>query len=82
MDSVRSSMVVSRILGDDPDTTRAIEHGLAWIVGHKNPHGWGDFPDVETNLERTADGIDALCKYRAFRDSDPMAVVRLWGYVP
>ena len=82
MDSVRSSMVVSRILGDDPATTAAIERGLAWILRHKNAHGWGDFPGMETNLERTCDGIDTLCKYRAFVGADPRAVVRLWGYVP
>ena len=82
MDSVRSSMVVARILGDDDATTAAIERGLAWIVAHKNARGWGDFPGMETNLERTCDGIDALCKYRAFRDPDRQAVVRLWGYVP
>ncbi len=28
------------------------------------------------------DGIDALCKYRAYLDPDPKAVIRLWGYVP
>jgi squalene cyclase len=82
MDCVRSSMVVTRILGDDPQTAAAIERGLDWIVANKNQHGWGDFPGMETNLERTCDGIDALCKYRAFRAPDPMAVVRLWGYVP
>jgi hypothetical protein len=82
MDCVRSSMVVTRILGDDPETTAAIERGLDWIVATKNAHGWGDFPGMETNLERTCDGIDVLCKYRAFRGADPMAVVRLWGYVP
>ncbi len=82
MDCVRSSMVVTRILGDDADTTAAVERGFAWIVAHKNAHGWGDFPGMETNLERTCDGIDALCKYRAFHDADRQAVVRLWGYVP
>ena len=81
MDCVRSSMVVTRIVGEDPATLEAIERGLGWIVRHKNEHGWGDFPGMETNLERTCDGIDALCKYRAFRDPDPQAVVRLWGYV-
>ena len=82
MDCVRSSMVVTRILGDDGDTVQAIERGLAWIVGHKNDRGWGDFPGMETNLERTCDGLDTLLKYRAFRDDDRDAVVRLWGYVP
>jgi len=82
MDCVRSSMVVTRILGDDPAVATAIERGLEWIARHKNEHGWGDFPGMETNLERTCDGIDALCKYRAFRDPDPKAVIRLWGYVP
>jgi hypothetical protein len=81
MDCVRSSMVVTRIIGEDAATQAAVERGLAWIVDHKNAQGWGDFPGMETNLERTCDGIDALCKYRAFRDPDPMAVVRLWGYV-
>ena len=82
MDCVRSSIVVARILGDDRATTGAIERGLAWILAKKNPRGWGDFPGLETNLERTCDGIDALCKYRAFRAADPKAAVRLWGYVP
>ena len=82
MDCVRSSMVVTRILGDDPETDAAIERGLAWIVANKNAHGWGDFPGMETNLERTCDGIDVLCKYRAFRAPDRQEVVRLWGYVP
>ena len=82
MDCVRSSIVVTRILGDDPATTGAIERGFAWILANKNPRGWGDFPGLETNLERTCDGIDALCKYRAFRAADPKAAVRLWGYVP
>ena len=82
MDSVRSSMVVSRILGDDAASTAAIERGLSWIVAHKNAQGWGDFPGMETNLERACDGLDTLCKYRAFRAADPHAVVRLWGYVP
>ena len=82
MDCVRSSMVMTRILGDDPATAAAIERGLAWIIASKNAQGWGDFPGMETNLERTCDGIDTLCKYRAFHDADPKAVVRLWGYAP
>ena len=79
---VVAGLLLVRILGDDRATTGAIERGLAWILAKKNPRGWGDFPGLETNLERTCDGIDALCKYRAFRAADPKAAVRLWGYVP
>src|SRR5262249_31871174 len=82
MDCTRSSIVVTRILGDDPATAAAIERGLAWILANKNPAGRGDFPRPQAQRERTCDGIDALCKYRAFRAPDPKAAVRLWGYVP
>jgi hypothetical protein len=82
MDCVRSAMVVARILGAEAATGPTIERGFAWILEHKNAHGWGDFPGMETNLERTCDGLDALLKHRAFHGPDPQAVVRLWGYVP
>ncbi len=81
MDCVRSSMVVARVLGD-PQSEESIERGLRWIVAVKNPQGWGDFPGMETNLERTCDGIDTLLKYRAYHSSDPKEVIRLWGYLP
>jgi len=82
MDCVRSSMVVSRALAADLTASGTIETGLAWILASKNRRGWGDFRGRETNLERTCDGIDTLCKYLAFRTPDPHAVIRLWGYVP
>jgi hypothetical protein len=81
MDCTRSSMVVARLL-DEPASEPAIERGLAWILRVKNARGWGDFPGMETNLERTCDGLDTLLKYRAFHAPDPQAVVRLWGYLP
>lgn len=79
MDCIRSSMVVSRILGESKSDD-SIERGLDWIVANKNEHGWPDFQGMETNLERTCDGIDTLLKYRAYRNDDRQAVVRLWGY--
>jgi hypothetical protein len=82
MDAVRSSMVVARLLGEEPATTAPVERGLAWILASRNERGWGDFPGMETSLERTSDGLDVLCKYRAWRAPEPEAVVRLWGYVP
>ena len=81
MDCTRSLMVVTRLLGD-AHGQETIERGLDWILTNKNPSGWGDFPELETNLERTCDGIDTLLKYKAYRSPDHQAVVRLWGYIP
>jgi hypothetical protein len=79
MDCTRSLMVVTRALGD----TRGediIKKGLHWILANKNPQGWGDFPGMESNLERTCDGLDTLLKYKAYRSANPLQVVKLWGY--
>jgi squalene cyclase len=80
MDCTRSLMVVTRILGDNRGED-VILRGLRWIINNKNDRGWGDFPGMETNLERTCDGLDTLLKYKAYRGTDPSEVVRLWGYV-
>jgi squalene cyclase len=81
MDCTRSLMVVTRVLGDDHGR-EIITRGLQWIINVKNPQGWGDFPGMESNLERTCDGLDTLLKYQAYCSTDPLAVVRFWGYVP
>lgn len=81
MDCTRSLMVVARIL-NNARAEDIIMRGLQWIITNKNPEGWGDFPGMETNLERTCDGLDTLLKYKAYRSNDPREVVRLWGYVP
>ena len=80
MDCTRSLMVVTRLLGDGRGE-EVITRGLRWIIGAKNAQGWGDFPGMETNLERTCDGLDTLLKYQAYRSSDRCDVVRLWGYI-
>jgi hypothetical protein len=90
MDCTRSTMLVARLLAEKaPDVLREveadselrwIERGFAWILAVKNPSGWPDFPGMETNLERTCDGIDTLIKYRAFRAGDWQRIARLWGY--
>jgi hypothetical protein len=36
---------------------------------------------METNLERTCDGLDTLLKYKAYRNANPFEVVKLWGYM-
>jgi hypothetical protein len=81
MDCTRSLMVVARILENERGRP-VITRGLRWIIDSKNPHGWGDFPGMETNLERTCDGLDALLKYVAYQNNDPQEVIRLWGYIP
>jgi hypothetical protein len=79
MDCTRSLMVVTRILGDRRGED-VIVRGLRWIIANKNTQGWGDFPGMETNLERTCDGLDTLLKYKAYCHENPLEVVKLWGY--
>ncbi|MBI3246914.1 MAG: hypothetical protein HYZ50_10460 [Deltaproteobacteria bacterium] len=81
MDCTRSLMVVTRALGGEQGED-VIMRGLRWILENKNTQGWGDFPGMETNLERTCDGLDTLLKYKAYRSAHPLEVVKLWGYVP
>jgi len=81
MDCTRALMVVTPILRDSQGE-EVIMRGLRWIIGAKNTQGWGDFPGMETNLERTCDGLDTLLKYKAYRNSNPLEVVKLWGYLP
>jgi len=82
MDCTRSALLISRLLKADERCQATLERAIRWIVAHKNPHGWPDFPGEQTNLERTCDGLDVLCKYHAWRQSDPLEVVRRWGYTP
>jgi hypothetical protein len=80
MDCTRSTMLVCSVLGMRAQCDRAIERGLEWILKHKCEHGWPDFPGMETNLERTCDGLDTLLKYRAYSQPVTTAIVKLWGY--
>jgi len=80
MDCTRSLMVVTRVLGDTRGKD-VILKGLRWIIAQKNAQGWGDFPGMETNLERTCDGLDTLLKYKAYQHANPLEVVKLWGYI-
>ena len=82
MDCTRSTLLISRMLGAEEKARAAIEKAMEWVVANKNPEGWPDFPGMETNLERTCDGLDVLLKYQAWRQSDSKEVVRRWGYLP
>ena len=80
MDCTRSTLLISRMLRAEKKAMPAIEKAIEWTVANKNPNGWPDFPGMETNLERTCDGLDVLLKYQAWRENDPLEVVRRWGY--
>ena len=80
MDCTRSIMLVSSILGIRAECDGAIERGLEWILRQKCDHGWPDFPGMESNLERTCDGLDTLLKYKAYSQPVTTAIVKLWGY--
>lgn len=80
MDCTRSALLISRMLRAEERVRPALEKAVDWIVATKNKEGWPDFPGMETNLERTCDGLDVLLKYQAWRQPDPMETVRRWGY--
>ncbi|MBI3318546.1 MAG: terpene cyclase/mutase family protein [Candidatus Omnitrophica bacterium] len=82
MDCTRSSLLITRMLRAEEKAASALEKAIEWIVQTKNENGWPDFPGMETNLERTCDGLDVLLKYQAWKQADPQEVVRRWGYVP
>ncbi|MBI4226700.1 MAG: hypothetical protein HY600_00335, partial [Candidatus Omnitrophica bacterium] len=82
MDCTRSSLLITRMLQQEGRATPALEKAMAWIVANKNPNGWPDFPGMETDLERTCDGVDVLLKYLAWLQPDPLETVRRWGYAP
>lgn len=80
MDCTRSMILISRMLRAEEKARQAIEKAIDWNVAQKNASGWPDFPGMETNLERTCDGLDVLLKYQAWRENNPLEVVRRWGY--
>ncbi|OGX40473.1 MAG: hypothetical protein A3C53_07890 [Omnitrophica WOR_2 bacterium RIFCSPHIGHO2_02_FULL_68_15] len=82
MDCTRSSLLIARMLKQEHRCRPAMEKAMAWIVASKNARGWPDFPGMESDLERTCDGLDVLLKYQAWRLPDPLETVRRWGYVP
>ena len=81
MDCTRSTLLISRLIRAEERCRSVVEKAMEWIVANKNSNGWPDFPGMETNLERTCDGLDLLLKYQAWRQADPLEVVRRWGYV-
>ncbi len=81
MDCTRSLMVVSRMLGIERQCDPAIQAGMDWIMKNKNEQGWPDFPGMDTNLERTCDGIDTMLKFLVYSEEDSTRIMRYWGYL-
>ncbi|MBI4970416.1 MAG: terpene cyclase/mutase family protein [Candidatus Omnitrophica bacterium] len=81
MDSMRSLVIISRVLREEKKCTPVIEKALDWILEYKCAQGWPDFPGMKVNLERTCDGLDVLLKYMVWREKDWKQAVRRWGYV-
>ena len=73
MDACRNLMLVSDTFKDKEKYTPIIEKGVRWLIDIKNEQGWGDFPEEPSNLERTADGLDTLLKYRRYCSGKPMS---------
>jgi len=78
MDACRNLMLVADTFGKKEKYSAVIEKGVRWLIDHKNEAGWGDFPDEDSNVERTADGLDTLLKFRRFCSGEPMS--HFWAY--
>lgn len=78
MDACRNLMLVADTFGKREHYAPFIEKGVRWLMDQKNDKGWGDFPEEPSNVERTADGLDTLLKFRRFCSGDPMS--HFWAY--
>ena len=78
MDACRNLMLVADTFNQKNKYAPVIQKGVRWLMDEKNEQGWGDFKEEPSNVERTADGLDTLLKYRRFYSNEPMA--QFWAY--
>ena len=78
MDACRNLMLVADTFNQKNKYAPVIQKGVRWLMDEKNEHGWGDYKEEPSNVERTADGLDTLLKYRRFYSNEPMA--NFWAY--
>jgi len=78
MDACRNLMLVSDTFKTKEKYAPVIEKGVRWLIDIKNEQGWGDFPQEPSNVERTADGLDTLLKYRCYEAGEPMS--HFWAF--
>ncbi len=73
MDACRNLMLVSDVTKTKDKFGPVIAKGVEWLIDIKNAHGWGDFPDEPSNVERSADGLDTLQKFKRYQSNLPMS---------
>jgi hypothetical protein len=78
MDACRNLMLVSDTFNRREKYAPIIEKGVQWLMEEKNEAGWGDFPEEPSNVERTADGLDTLLKFKRYCSGEPMS--HFWAY--
>ena len=78
MDACRNLILVADTFDQKEKYSPVIQKGIRWLMDEKNEQGWGDYREEPSNVERTADGLDTLLKYRRFYSNKPMA--HFWAY--
>ena len=78
MDASRNLILVADTFNQKEKYSPVIQKGVRWLLDEKNERGWGDFKEEPSNVERTADGLDTLLKYRRFCSNEPMS--HFWAY--
>lgn len=78
MDACRNLMLVADTFNQKNKYASVIQKSVRWLMDEKNEQGWGDYKEEPSNVERTADGLDTLLKYRRFDSNEPMA--DFWAY--
>jgi len=78
MDACRNLMLVSDSFNQKEKYFPCIEKGVRWLIDTKNGQGWGDFRDEPSNIERSADGLDTLLKWRRYLTDAPMSA--FWAF--
>jgi len=78
MDACRNLMLVSDTFERREQYASIIERGGRWLMDEKNADGWGDFPEEPSNVERTADGLDTLLKFKRYCSGEPMS--HFWAF--
>jgi hypothetical protein len=78
MDACRNLMLVSDSFNMKDKFEPIIRKGVDWLIETKNDQGWGDYPGEPSNVERTADGLDTLLKWRRYQTDEPMS--HFWAF--